>query len=255
MNKDKPPLEAWRSRAEYARYRMRTLVRSELSPGDRIPSEQQLAKDFQVSRNTIRETLNELNSAGWLDRKWGVGTFVSPTAALLQTSTITEFRPIPETIRISGRRCSIDFASYEPWDGTEPHYAELPLRRLLEVDEEEPVWHLERLYLADDVPAVWMCEYVPQSIDERELDPSELVEDITDLLRSQCGVELHSADARLEPILAAPEIADRLAIKPGTPLLLNAQTAYSDQARPIVYTETCIRTDVVQHRIVRARTD
>jgi len=255
MDNDKPRLEPWRSRAEYARDKMRTLVRSELSPGDRIPSEQQLAQEFQVSRNTIRETLNELQSAGWLDRKWGVGTFVSPTAALLQTSTITEFHPIPETIRISGRRCSVRFASYEPWNGTGPHYAELPLWRLLQIEEGEPVWHLERLYLADDVPAVWMCEYVPRLIDDKELDPSELEEDITDLLRSQCGIELHRADARLEPILAAPEIADRLAIEPGTPVLLNAQTAYSDQARPIVYTETCIRTDVIQHRIIRTRPD
>jgi len=70
VNTEEPPPGPWRSRAEYAREKMKNLVQSELAPGDRIPSEQDLATEFQVSRNTIRETLNELEAAGWLDRKW-----------------------------------------------------------------------------------------------------------------------------------------------------------------------------------------
>ncbi|QCR21301.1 GntR family transcriptional regulator [Pontibacter sp. SGAir0037] len=48
----------------------------ELQPGDKIPSENELIKNFQVSNTTARKSLLEIESRGWAQRIKGKGTFV-----------------------------------------------------------------------------------------------------------------------------------------------------------------------------------
>lgn len=49
-------------------------------PGSRIPSEQELATAFSVSRNSIREAVKTLNKMGVLESRPGQGTFLSSDA-------------------------------------------------------------------------------------------------------------------------------------------------------------------------------
>jgi len=45
-------------------------------PGDKLPSENELAEQFSLSRQTVRQSLGELVQEGWLAREQGKGTFV-----------------------------------------------------------------------------------------------------------------------------------------------------------------------------------
>ena len=45
-------------------------------PGDKLPSENELAEQFALSRQTVRQSLGELVREGWLAREQGKGTFV-----------------------------------------------------------------------------------------------------------------------------------------------------------------------------------
>lgn len=47
-----------------------------LSAGDRLPTERDLAEQFQVSRNSVREALRELDLLGLVESRHGEGTFV-----------------------------------------------------------------------------------------------------------------------------------------------------------------------------------
>jgi len=61
--------------------------------GQIVPSENQLAKSFDVSRMTARRALTELTNAGVLERRQGVGTFVTqqlPTGSLLEIRSIAK---------------------------------------------------------------------------------------------------------------------------------------------------------------------
>jgi len=49
-------------------------------PGSRIPSEQELANAFSVSRNSIREAVKTLNKMGVLESKPGQGAFLATDA-------------------------------------------------------------------------------------------------------------------------------------------------------------------------------
>ena len=48
-----------------------------LKPDDQMPSENEIAEQFQMSRQTVRQTFGELEQEGWLFRIQGKGTFVS----------------------------------------------------------------------------------------------------------------------------------------------------------------------------------
>jgi len=59
------------------------IARGELKPGDRIPSERDLATMLSVSRPSVREAIMVLETMGFLDSRQGGGTFVR---ALTETS-------------------------------------------------------------------------------------------------------------------------------------------------------------------------
>jgi GntR family transcriptional regulator, arabinose operon transcriptional repressor len=54
------------------------IERGELVPGDRVPSEQELAHDLNVSRGQTRQALRDLEMEGYVLRSPGRGTFVAP---------------------------------------------------------------------------------------------------------------------------------------------------------------------------------
>jgi GntR family transcriptional regulator, transcriptional repressor for pyruvate dehydrogenase complex len=55
------------------------MQRGELRRGDRLPTEMDLADQFQVSRTSIREALKVLEVMGLLDVRRGSGTFIATT--------------------------------------------------------------------------------------------------------------------------------------------------------------------------------
>ena len=57
------------------------IVSGELKPGEKLPSQDELAKQFGVSRNTIREAIYKLTVIGLLSTKQGVGTIVEVSNA------------------------------------------------------------------------------------------------------------------------------------------------------------------------------
>ena len=52
------------------------ISRGELKPGDRVPSERELASMLGVSRPSVREAIMVLDAMGFLETKQGGGTFV-----------------------------------------------------------------------------------------------------------------------------------------------------------------------------------
>ncbi|NQX64498.1 GntR family transcriptional regulator [Paenibacillus alba] len=48
-----------------------------LKANDQMPSENEIAEQFQMSRQTVRQTFGELEQEGWLYRMQGKGTYVS----------------------------------------------------------------------------------------------------------------------------------------------------------------------------------
>jgi GntR family transcriptional repressor for pyruvate dehydrogenase complex len=74
------------------------ILAGEYAPGDKLPSERDLAEMFCVSRPSVREALNMLSSAGLIASHQGGGTVV---LSLLDTA---EVNPFSELIRVEKER-------------------------------------------------------------------------------------------------------------------------------------------------------
>jgi len=76
------PASGWPLSAQLAQL-LRDLIRSgQLAPGDRVPSETDLAREHDVSRDTAQRTLAVLAEEGLIIRRRGVGTIVAETEPL-----------------------------------------------------------------------------------------------------------------------------------------------------------------------------
>jgi GntR family transcriptional regulator, arabinose operon transcriptional repressor len=53
------------------------ILSGKLHPDEKIPTEHEIANQFQLSRHTVRQALGELEKEGWLYKIQGSGTFVS----------------------------------------------------------------------------------------------------------------------------------------------------------------------------------
>src|SRR6266705_135619 len=54
---------------------------SRLRPGDQLPTVRQLAVDLQINANTVARVYAELERAGVIETKRGVGSFITATPA------------------------------------------------------------------------------------------------------------------------------------------------------------------------------
>jgi len=57
----------------------RSLLSKQLKPGDKLPTESELAQTLKVGRNSVREAIKMLSSLGVIEIRRGVGTFI-PTS-------------------------------------------------------------------------------------------------------------------------------------------------------------------------------
>jgi GntR family histidine utilization transcriptional repressor len=135
--------------APFALYeRIKTAIRhkvraGEWKPGDKIPSENDLARTMKASRMTVNRALREMSEQGELIRRGGVGTFVAePRPA----STLLMIARIGDEIRARGHR--YDWSVIKK--GREKASAEVAAA--LDLEEGSPVFHIVCVHRENGLP-------------------------------------------------------------------------------------------------------
>ncbi len=112
---------------------------AQLPEGSAIPTERDLAEEYDVARETVRQALRELVLEGKL-RRQGRGTVVAGPK-LEQPLSLASYT---EGVRRQGRTPGRTLVTLDRFPCPDALAAETGLTR------GEPVWHLERVLLADD---------------------------------------------------------------------------------------------------------
>lgn len=219
-------------------------------PGERLPSEPDLARHYAVSRATVREALRVLEQDGVVVASRGQGTFVRAEEALPHVG-ITTLYSITEVIRQQGYTPSTTEIRL-----SRSHLGALgPLRSSTSAafPDDEPVAVIERTRRADGHPVAYTQDAVPlRLLDHLHWEERVAEGSLFDLLR-EIGAEVDYTHTRLYAVGAPREAAQRLEVAPGAPLLMMEETVYDRKDRPVVMARDYYRTDRIEVLVIRDR--
>jgi GntR family histidine utilization transcriptional repressor len=127
------------------------IASGELRPGDRVPSEHELAETMKVSRMTANRALRELNDEGYVERIAGRGTFVSD---LRSQSHLVAVQSIADEIGERGHRHSSTVIRKSK------QHARGEIARALHVGQGTDVFHLLLVHAENGAPIQVEDRYV-----------------------------------------------------------------------------------------------
>ncbi|MGW1257865.1 GntR family transcriptional regulator [Streptomyces sp. NPDC002513] len=204
---------------------------AELGEGGLLPTERDLAERYDVARETVRQALRDLLLEGRL-RRQGRGTVVAGPK-LEQPLSLASYT---EGVRRQGRTPGRRLITLDRFNCNEVLAAETGLTR------GEPVWHMERLLLADDERVGLESTYVAVARVPRldtDFDPDS---SFYGFLNEQ-GIAFGDADERIETVLAAPREALLIGTPPALPMLLIHRVSRDTESRPLERVRTLFRGD------------
>ena len=192
--------------------------------GERLPSEPDLARDFGISRATLREAVRILVEEGYLRRVHGSGTYAA-RRPMLRNSLDINFG-VTDLIRAMGRTPSTVESSREV------RTADADTAVALGIEEGDEVVMLRRVRAADGTPVVLSIDVLPAAL-VGDGDAEPLQDSIYHFLAER-GTQVDHGVARILPALADPFAARGAAVPVGTLLLYLHQVDYDAAGEPVV---------------------
>lgn len=242
-----PPIKRQPPIADQVRQLLRQRIQEGIyAPENRLPSEEQLSRELQVSRATLRTALASLATEGLLVRRQGDGTYINTGRIQVQTriDTLWEFTRLIED---SGRKPSIQPIALQrrPATTDEARGLHLPLN--------EPVACLLRLFCADQHPVIYSANTLPLARLCAEPEPGDLHLPIFEFIEQYCRVTIAYALADISAVLADKHTGEMLYVSPGTPLLLFNEVFYDRMDQPLVYATNFYNDKLLRLKVVRSK--
>jgi len=226
----------------WVRERILEMVKS-MTPGDRIPAERTLSVKFDIARETLRRSLDDLAKEGYLDRRQGAGTFAA--------------RPkITKTFRVISFTEDMRQRGFEPSSRVISSFvsqAGARLGKYLKISPAKDVITIKRLRLADGLPMAFEilsvpCDLVPGLLGE-ELENRSFYE----TLETRFHTNVAGTNQTIEATVTDDEESALLDVPQLSPALLIERTSSSTDNRIIEYVRSVYRGDRYKFEVESVR--
>lgn len=205
-----------------------------------LPSEQKLMEEYKVSRTTIRQAVDLLVSEGCLERRRGLGTFV--TNPKVNMWELEELRNFKDEVERQGLHSKTTLMTIEIIKNNEELHA-------IFKEEYQEFYRLERLRYVNDKPSIFVTTYIPvvfvPNLHEQDLSQNSLF----DILGSIYHIDIGYALKKLKAINASKADASLLGIKENKAIQLVNTVTYDQQNNPIEYSVSKDRGDVSEFMV------
>jgi DNA-binding GntR family transcriptional regulator len=196
----------------------------ELAPGDQLPPERDLAEQLGVNRMTLRRALRVLEAQGLIDRRHGVGTYITTPKIDRQMDVVFRFTRgmqnrgyTPGALLISIEMIAMDAAA----------------ARQLAVPLTSLAYRIRRLRLINQEPVLLENYTIPQTrfpdLDRFDLQARSIYE----IMENEYGIAIVRAHQSFEPVIATAFDAELLKVRPGAPLMLERRLSYDKDELPV----------------------
>lgn len=195
-------------------------------PGDRLPSEPELARQMGVSRATLREAMRSFEGMGLIRRRQGLGTFVVGSPRVMETGL-----EVLESIETLAARIGlqVDMGAL-----TIQHIpADADQSQALGVPQGAPLIRVARVIEADKRPIAYLVDILPDDI----LTPQDLEQgfrgSVLDLILHRGDPTLSQSVAEIQAVHAGAELARAMQIQRGDGVLMFVARLYTNTGRVV----------------------
>ena len=166
---------------------------AETNTSDRLPSEENIAGQLGVSRVKIRDVLSQLEAAGYVTRKRGVGTLIN-RYVLAEAARLDIDSTYVDIVASCGYTPRATLRKLKLLSPASPILAEK-----LRIDPADGVYLFEKVVYADERPVIVVEDYIPAPLyDQSNCDLALMDTNIYFFLQSMCDELLQTATVHLD---------------------------------------------------------
>ena len=222
---------------------LRKLVeKQEYKNGKLLPNEIELAAELHISRNTLRQAINQLVYEGILVRKRGVGTKVAIKGI---TGGVQNWHSFSQEMKMLG----IDIKNYALLVHFKKPTADIA--QFFGISEDTPCVVMERLRGNPDHPFVMFISYfnpnLPITGDENFTTP------LYEMLEQNYGIVVKTSKEEISARLAGSQLAEKLEIEATDPILIRKRFVFDTEDKPVEYNIGYYRADSFTYSLVATR--
>ena len=214
-------------------YQLKTIISTEIDDGNYppnapIPTEDELGREFNVSRTTVRQAITELVQEGRLYRIKSKGTFVAEKK--LEQDFSNRIQSFDERILQMGQTPSTQVLDFRK--GAAP--ADVAAR--LHIPEKSPIIFLQRLRCANGEPVLLEKLYFASPACDFLLAHDMAQDSLTAVMKERGpAFQFHHLKRSAEAIKTPKAISSLMGIKTGDPMLYCDSIGYNEAGQPISY--------------------
>lgn len=205
-----------------------------LTKDEKLPSENELAEKFDVSRVTVRRALQTLENEDLIYRCQGLGSFVQDQRSHQTFGRLTDFMEDMASAGMEASSKVLEFKTVE---------APNRIASILGINEGNTIVRLDRLRLGDSKPIAFDITWLPmmygQLIESYNLEKKT----IYSILEKSYDIPIEKGRYRIEAENADSYLADNLQVDRQTALLLLNRLSLTIGEKPIYYQQRYYRTD------------
>jgi GntR family transcriptional regulator len=220
-------------------YQIETVLRKKIVSGELpsmspLPSEESLAKEYGVSRITVRQALSILEQDSLITRHRGKGTFVSERSRFVEPQRLTGFMEDLISMGVKTKTKVLELATIEVPEN---------VRERLELNTPGQAIRAKKVREIDGKPFSYVINYFPADIGRKIKKKDLLAKPALTILEENLGVQIAEAVQTVEATIADAEVAQLLDVRVGEPLLKAERTVFDRKKRPVEHVSTLYRSD------------
>jgi GntR family transcriptional regulator len=214
--------------------------------GSRLPSESTLAKEFNVSRTSIRIAMDSLVNEGVVIRRHGDGTFINKRSLQFRTQLMNLWS-FPHLIEDSGYTPSIKVLTTGMIPATKEIAAEL------EIASGSFLLEIQRLFLADGHPVIFSRNLIPACLIKQQQTDADYSLSIYDFMHQFASEELCYSTSDIRSILVDEELSKIFHLNIGASLIRFQDVFFNLANIPVVFGLNIYNDKLLSLRLVRTR--
>lgn len=209
-------------------------------PDQSIPTELELQEKFNVSRETVRKAVNNLVLAGLVEKRKGVGTFVTHPKIVHRIGYIYGSS---EEILARGMIPSTTFIEKREISPPEP------MRQEMALEKGATVIKVKRLRFVNEEPVAILSSYLPKDLVPDLARVKFRSNSLYKTLEEIYHLTLSEGDEIIEAGSIRGKDADLLRIRKASPVLVVRRLTYLDNSRVIEKLTALYRSDKFKYQV------